>query len=873
MELNELQAYIKKHTPQSFKKGGSVKKYQDGGLTEDLDKARRKAARREIYDGIGLGAGIVGGGLTALANQPDSQPNQFASIGGTALQGIQAGAALGPIGMAGGALLGGLAGYGSYMKRQEELDAQNYLKQKQYMENSTMDQNRGYYQEGGVIDPDPTKPNNLVKVKNPLYQDSLDLHNYTTKYHENIKEQVNKYGRTYFPEGDIIRPKVRSYYDNYIKSLIAYSNLASANNEKPKMMSGDEDRLYTYRNGDKDTTLSTGNYKKPTTPYIEVEGNTEWLTPTIKKIQNKQDYKYQPILGNNQVSTPDIAPNPLNIQYFNNGVQVGDPVYHEYQNKFPEHKQQGGQVETNQEVPIIKEGGSYFIPPMPTPLNYVDPKSPFQHVQTEKGEKVMMQDGGIVPVKALKLHKDIKKDEVTDILPAGSYVMSDFGKMKLKKDKLEKIVLGHGPVEYEEGESDDPIKEVKMSDFMNKKEMSPAEITENILKKYPLSSRKKDIFADVTNEHNTINRLPFLAKLIELNESKKKKPVSDDAEMFKMGGSVKKYQTLGEILVNGKKVEVPVPIQSSDAFNPNLPTGINSLDAILQGPSLQSPDLPYGVNGLDAIKLGISQGRGVLNSPNADIVIPPMLPGGFQISPFKKPYTKDDALAPSGDETNPLSSQYLSLIDNYKTQFGNNNTYSRVASGAAHGLGALGSALQSAEVDPTLKGTKYLRQSFQKVPQYLKDQQISQSQKPLDTLARNLGRNGYNGNQLQALLSGATARTQDAVNKSMTQYNLNDVSQDQGYNRALQGVTDFNSAALAQAGNDKRGLENARLARALGYISQGLTKDASLRGKNVESQFALDKEAIGFQQRQLDAAKQAEMMKQMLSTLYANKQG
>lgn len=575
--LELLREYMQRKNPSSMKCGGKVKKYQGGGIMEGAQAIKQKYDA--IMSNIGMATGAVGSILGVAANTPDTALNQGLTEAAGAFQGASIGSKFGPLGIIGGAVLGKIAGKGTYLTNQSNYDTQEYLKNRNYMNNHTVDQSTGYYQQGG-----------------------------------------------------------------------------------------------------------------------DVQG---------------------------------------------------------------------------EQAIVIKDGNSYFTPPMPMGIKTIDPNSPYQHIQTEKGEMMMMMDGGIVPTKATKLHKNMKKDEVTDIVPVGTFVFSDFDKKKLKKEKLDKIKIGHSPVQYsEEGEAIE-LKESSMGDYMTKAEQTPAEIAKNILSKFPISSRKKDIFADITNEQNRVNRLPYLAKLVELNGSKKTDKQIDE---MKMGGKVKKYE-LGTL-------------------KPSQPAG------------------------------------------------------EVQLTPQQALY-----------------GEYQKLIDNYKGQFKSNSNYGRAASAIGHGIGALGSATQSARVDPTLKSTKFLRQSYSHVPQYLKDYQVSTTQKPLDTLARNLGRAGYSGNQLQAILSGAAARTQDATNRSMYQYNMNDVAQDQKYNMAMQGVEDFNNASLATAGNEQRGLENAKLARTVGYLGQGITRDASLRSKGLETQYGLDKQLLDLKARQMMEAEQAKQYAAILAQL------
>lgn len=607
--LELLREYMQRKNPSSMKCGGKVKKYQGGGIMEGAQAIKQKYDA--IMSNIGMATGAVGSILGVAANTPDTALNQGLTEAAGAFQGASIGSKFGPLGIIGGAVLGKIAGKGTYLTNQSNYDTQEYLKNRNYMNNHTVDQSTGYYQQGG-----------------------------------------------------------------------------------------------------------------------DVQG---------------------------------------------------------------------------EQAIVIKDGNSYFTPPMPMGIKTIDPNSPYQHIQTEKGEMMMMMDGGIVPTKATKLHKNMKKDEVTDIVPVGTFVFSDFDKKKLKKEKLDKIKIGHSPVQYsEEGEAIE-LKESSMGDYMTKAEQTPAEIAKNILSKFPISSRKKDIFADITNEQNRVNRLPYLAKLVELNGSKKTDKQIDE---MKMGGKVKKYELGTDPILNSEPVSA-------------LPRMLNPINIASYKPYI----------GPETLK-------------------PSQPAGEVQLTPQQALY-----------------GEYQKLIDNYKGQFKSNSNYGRAASAIGHGIGALGSATQSARVDPTLKSTKFLRQSYSHVPQYLKDYQVSTTQKPLDTLARNLGRAGYSGNQLQAILSGAAARTQDATNRSMYQYNMNDVAQDQKYNMAMQGVEDFNNASLATAGNEQRGLENAKLARTVGYLGQGITRDASLRSKGLETQYGLDKQLLDLKARQMMEAEQAKQYAAILAQL------
>ena len=145
-----------------------------------------------------------------------------------------------------------------------------------------------------------------------------------------------------------------------------------------------------------------------------------------------------------------------------------------------------------------------------------------QPVQTEVKEKIITQDGSIFDTKATKKHKDMKSSEITDVLPADSYVISN--RIMLKKSKAEKIVLGLQPLLYKEGGDKSKYKEFRLSDIFTKDEMSLSELTDNLRKLYPTDlgdNQKGNIFAQRTSDANKASRALLLGELIKLNEDGK----------------------------------------------------------------------------------------------------------------------------------------------------------------------------------------------------------------------------------------------------------------------------------------------------------------------------------------------------------------
>lgn len=160
-------------------------------------------------------------------------------------------------------------------------------------------------------------------------------------------------------------------------------------------------------------------------------------------------------------------------------------------------------------------------------------------IQTEKGEVAVFADGTIADVKATKSHKQMKKDEVTDIVPEGTFIGSDHKSMQIKDSELENIDFGFAHVKYEEGKISDLPEKVEASKFMNKKgKTTPAQYLKNLRKHYDLSDADSDIFTEVTNKENLVARTPYINLIEQLTEKKKsKKSSKKEVESFQSGGT------------------------------------------------------------------------------------------------------------------------------------------------------------------------------------------------------------------------------------------------------------------------------------------------------------------------------------------------
>lgn len=206
----------------------------------------------------------------------------------------------------------------------------------------------------------------------------------------------------------------------------------------------------------------------------------------------------------------------------NNIIPSQSPVTHGYKGNNP--------VKINNSQ-VLREGGfSIDIRPAQTEKKY------------GQKEQIIGIDGSINDVKATKSHEQMKSDEVTDLLPVDSYVASVRKTQKISKDSVKDISFGFPVVEYLEGEVTDNPKEILFADLFKKKHHTPAELVQLVKKKFPVTDRKNDPFADITKIENRSARLPYLGAIIGVAEANK---AEESVDLFKMGGRVKKVKKYG----------------------------------------------------------------------------------------------------------------------------------------------------------------------------------------------------------------------------------------------------------------------------------------------------------------------------------------
>lgn len=172
-----------------------------------------------------------------------------------------------------------------------------------------------------------------------------------------------------------------------------------------------------------------------------------------------------------------------------------------------------------------------------TTFNEYIPTENLIPIQTEKDELIVLPTGDISPVMATKRHSRMREDEVTDVTPEGSYILSAHGDVRIYKDEANSVITEMGIKPYRLGYGQEKPTEKTLADFMHKNKMTPAEIGAKVMKQFPIW-KTNNIFEASANDQNKINRRPYLEGLIQLSELDRYRKGLVQPEQMRNGGSV-----------------------------------------------------------------------------------------------------------------------------------------------------------------------------------------------------------------------------------------------------------------------------------------------------------------------------------------------
>lgn len=278
-------------------------------------------------------------------------------------------------------------------------------------------------------------------------------------------------------------------------------------------------------------------------------------------------------------------------------------------------------------IPRYQEGGPVSMNPA---MNLIP-------IQTEKvgnqPEMIIHPDATITPVNATTRHKNMDDDEVTDLVPEGSYITSADKSMTITKGEADDIVLGVKFMPYKERTKGKAPKEITLASLWgtndsDKNKKTFAELTQKLAKKIQVVDNSEyfehgnNIFTQLTNKANLETRIPYLREIVKLNENSR--PTS--SFVFKHGGPVRVpdvpkaflgglFNFLGN---NAGTIASAIPAISSlfgGADPYNQPQGVGGISPEVQAGILGSiPAYQWGLNqnltaqdkAFEASKLGYS---------------------------------------------------------------------------------------------------------------------------------------------------------------------------------------------------------------------------------------------------------------------------
>jgi len=185
-------------------------------------------------------------------------------------------------------------------------------------------------------------------------------------------------------------------------------------------------------------------------------------------------------------------------------------------------------------------------------------------IQTEKKELIVLPDGNLVPVNAKKRHSQMSDDEVTDIVPENSYILSQFGSVDIYKSEADQIQMEVENKPYNMYGSNPTPKVKTLGDIMRKKVMKPADMARLVEQKYKIMDHD-DPFTIQTNAINKHRRGDYLQAIIQLSEYDKARKGIDNSIETQL--SQNNQQPPQMVASNGGKV-LRAGYNVPKAFNP-----------------------------------------------------------------------------------------------------------------------------------------------------------------------------------------------------------------------------------------------------------------------------------------------------------------
>jgi hypothetical protein len=226
----------------------------------------------------------------------------------------------------------------------------------------------------------------------------------------------------------------------------------------------------------------------------------------------------------------------------------------------------------------------------------------FKGIQTERykgiSEFAVLPDLNMAKVNATKPHEKMEDDDITDIVPVGTYIASARPDMAIKREALAEFIVGIKAQRYEEDKVAKEPELVTAADLLRKKEKKiiPAEYAKRVRDKFNTVNKEEnsDIFTEKTNQENRINRTPYLQALMTIGERNRENK-EDNQLLAQLVGSIEELQQGGAVQRLGYSDGSPFQNRDSISIQGNVIDMSNTGKALTLKPNVgrSIKALPY----------------------------------------------------------------------------------------------------------------------------------------------------------------------------------------------------------------------------------------------------------------------------------------
>lgn len=515
-------------------------------------------------------------------------------------------------------------------------------------------------------------------------------------------------------------------------------------------------------------------------------------------------------------------------------------------------------------------------------------------IQAEKGDKgkevLILPSLDIVDSGAEKSHDEMDEEEITDVVPEGTYVFSSSEDMELDLKAVADTIVGLGISSYTEDGDNYGGHFIKFQDiFGDEGEMTFSEAANKVKGKYKtVENNTEDIFTKATNEDNKSSRMPIIQELIMMQEDMRQDDIEvKEAEesmipQFGKGGYVKKYQT------GGITTDPPTVKKGQTATGIAQSLGVSFEDFLKANPQFRAAGDPRDYKNLSGL---IYPGQeynvpiGTVNVPNEGIDqyllnTPPieqnaastgsgslmdllsMMPSGVEgytgaqnalgmvPSLIDSEYKTPDANDVDGGDS--IFDKYRSIYDELEK----NNLTAREDSkeayndlfGRERGRNYLSTALQTAtqfgqstDIDVPEANTTYIDYMFPKMSRTEVEQAKSPLRQQVAQTVASLEQSGLPAGQtasVLAALQGQVLSEESKIEQNALAYNR---EQDAKKFVAFKENADANNAAFVDGQNRERELQRQQLSGGTRALQRGINTAGILDSSEVATQRQIQK--------------------------------